>query len=73
MRNTAETSRGASVRRGRVVAGILCAWGATVAVAQQGIAPPDAAQPIPQWVCILLFAALVIAIALKNPKRTHKS
>jgi hypothetical protein len=42
-------------------------------MAQQTIAPPDDSKPIAQWVCLLLFAAFVTAIAYKNPKRTHQS
>ena len=44
----------------------------TIAHAQAEAQPPDPQSPYLQWICVLLFAAFVIAIAFKNPKRSHK-
>ena len=61
------------IGRASRIAGLLCAAWALPAVAQQTIAPPDDAKPIPQWVCLIIFTVFVVAIAYRNPKRTHKS
>ena len=41
-------------------------------LAQAEALPPDPETPYVQWVCVLLFSAFVIAVAFKNPKRSHK-
>ena len=51
----------------------LSVWWAGLANAQQAIAPPDETKPIPQWVCAVIFGAFCVAVAFKNPKRTHMS
>lgn len=61
------------LRRAMLFAGGLSAWGVTLASAQQTIAPPEESKPILQLVCIAIFSGLCVAIAFKNPKRTHMS
>jgi len=55
------------------MAGMVVHLSATLCQAQKVAFPPDDAKPIGQWVCVLLFAGFVVALAAKNPKRSHKS
>lgn len=44
------------------------------AFAQHTTNPPDEeGKPIIQWVCVILFTGITVAISCKNPKRTHLS
>ena len=52
---------------------VIQGWLATVAQAQRTAAPPEEPSALPQWACVLIFTAFVVAIAFKNPKRTHQS
>ena len=48
-------------------------WWATVADAQQTARPPEEPSALPQWACVVIFTGFIVAIAFKNPKRTHQS
>ena len=61
------------LQRAVLLAGGAMACCAGLANAQQVIAPPDETKPIPQWVCAVIFGAFCVAVAFKNPKRTHMS
>lgn len=59
------------LQRAVLTAGALQAWWVALAHAQKETGPPEESKPIIQWVCVVIFAGLCIAIAFKNPKRTH--
>ena len=46
---------------------------ASVAWAEEIITPPEADQPVWQWMCMLVFVVLCCVVAFKNPKRSHMS
>lgn len=59
------------------LAGAIVAVGffmAQPALAQNTVGPPDEeGKPIVQWVCVILFTGVTVAISSKNPKRTHQT
>ena len=62
----------AVLQRVILVVGGLNAWWVALASAQQGARAPEETKPMVQWVCVVVFAGLAVAIACKNPKRTHQ-
>lgn len=63
--------------------GAVGRWGGAACVALGGFVPRAIAQaeaaigeqptPIKQWIAVLVFVGLLVAIACKNPKRSHQS
>ena len=65
--------RGAVSRYTTVVALMIHGWWPTVADAQRTASLPQETSTLPQWACVVIFTAFIVAIAFKNPKRTHQS
>lgn len=53
-----------------VLALLFCAAPAS---AQKEARPPEAKTPLLQWATVLLGSGFIIAIAFKNPRRTHQT
>ncbi len=49
----------------------LCGVWASTAAAQQAAVVNDEPSAFRSWIPILLFTGLIVAIAFKNPKRSH--
>lgn len=63
-----------AVSRYAIVAVLMIhGWWASVAHAQRRAHPPEETSVLPQWACVVIFTGFVVAIAFKNPKRTHQS
>jgi len=52
---------------------MVMGWWVPTADAQREAYPPDDVSTLPQWACVIIFAGFIVAIAFKNPKRTHQS
>ena len=65
--------RGAVSRYTTVAALMIHGWWATVAHAQREARPSGETSALPQWACVVIFTGFIVAIAFKNPKRTHQS
>lgn len=52
----------------------LCWWAPTaLGQAEARVTEQEQSKPIMAWGAVVVFTGLIIAIAVKNPKRTHLS
>lgn len=65
--------RDAFGRMVRTMVGVLALYGmwASTAAAQQAAVVTDEPSALRSWIPVLLFIGLIVAVAFKNPKRSH--
>ena len=56
-----------------IAAGLcLCTWNVASSPAQAEAPIREEKKPVKQWICVVVFAGLIGAIAFKNPNRSHQ-
>ncbi len=72
VRNATRKTSQRIVQRLAVAAVALCSLAPTAALAQAEARLPEEKKPIKAWLFVAVATGLFIAIAIKNPKRSHQ-